>query len=261
MLLENKNAVVYGAGGLIGSAVARAFAREGARVLLAGRTPASLDDVASEISAAGGQVETAEVDVLDEKAVDEHADATAERVGGIDVSLNAISHGDVHGRALVDMTFDDFSRPIVTAMRAQFLTARAAARHMIQRRSGVILAITATTARLTIPNVGGTGVTFDAIESLCRQWAAELGPHGVRVVWLRTTGIPEALHGERFPDYERGLGEMTRDELTAWMRARTMLDRLTSLDDVGNVAAFMASDHALAMTASAANLSCGSVPD
>ena len=261
MLLENKNAVVYGAGGLIGSAVARAFAREGARVLLAGRNPASLDDVASEISATGSQVETAEVDVLDEKAVDEHADATSERVGGIDVSLNAISHGDVHGRALVDMTFDDFSRPIVTAMRAQFLTARAAARHMIQRRSGVILAITATTARLTIPNVGGTGVTFDAIESLCRQWAAELGPHGVRVVWLRTTGIPEALHGERFPDYERGSGEMTRDELTAWMRARTMLDRLTSLDDVGNVAAFMASDHALAMTASAANLSCGSVPD
>ena len=261
MLLENKNAVVYGAGGLIGSAVARAFAREGARVLLAGRTPASLDDVASEISAAGGQVETTEVDALDEEAVDEHADATAERVGGIDVSFNAISHGDVHGRALVDMTFDDFSRPIVTAMRAQFLTARAAARHMIQRRSGVILAITATTARLTIPNVGGTGVTFDAIESLCRQWAAELGPHGVRVVWLRTTGIPEALHGERFPDYERGSGEMTRDELTAWMRAKTMLDRLTSLDDVGNAAAFMASDHALAMTASAANLSCGSVPD
>jgi NAD(P)-dependent dehydrogenase (short-subunit alcohol dehydrogenase family) len=117
-------------------------------------------------------------------------------------------------------------------MRAQFMTARAAARPMIQRRSGVILAITATTARLTIPNIGGTGVTFDAIESLCRQWAAELGPHGVRVVWLRTTGIPEALHGERSPDYERGSGEMTRDELTAWMRARTMLDRLTSLDDV-----------------------------
>jgi len=261
VLLENKNAVVYGGGGSIGSAVARAFAREGARVLLAGRTPASLDDVASEISAVGGQVETAEVDVLDEKAVDEHADAAAERVGGIDVSFNAISHGDVHGQALVDMTFDDFSRPIVTAMRAQFLTARAAARHMIQRRSGVILAITATTARLTIPNVGGTGVTFDAIESQCRQWAAELGRHGVRVMWLRTTGIPEALHGERSPDYERGSGEMTRDELTDWMRAKTMLDRLTSLDDVGNVAAFMASDYALAMTASAANLSCGSVPD
>jgi 3-oxoacyl-[acyl-carrier protein] reductase len=214
-----------------------------------------------EISAAGGQVERAEVDVLDEKAVNEHADSAAERVGRIDVSFNAISNGDVHGLSLIDMTFDDFSRPIVTAMRAQFLTARAAARHMIQRRSGVILAISATTARLTMPNVGGTGVTFDAIESLCRQWATELGPHGVRVMWLRTTGIPEALHGERFPDYERGSGEMTGDELIAWMRARTMLDRLTSLDDVGKAAAFIASDHALAMTASAANLSCGAVPD
>jgi 3-oxoacyl-[acyl-carrier protein] reductase len=261
VLLENKNAVIYGAGGTVGGAVARAFAREGATVLLAGRTLATLNIVEAEISAAGGRAETAQVDVLDERAVDEHADAAAERLGGIDVSFNAISHGDVHGPGLVDMTFDDFSRPIVTALRAQFLTARAAARLMIKRRSGVILAITATTARLAIPNVGGTGVTFDAIEALCRQWAAELGPHGIRVVWLRTTGIPEALQGEDFPDYGRGSGGMTRSELVAWLRGMTMLNRLTSLEDVGNVAAFMASDHAIAMTASAANMTCGSVPD
>lgn len=262
MLLENKNAVIYGGGGWVGGAVARSFAREGAKVFLAGRTPATLDRVAQEISAAGGQAETVRLDALDEKAVDRHADALAEKAGAIDVSFNAIGHGDVQGTPLIDMPFEDFARPITNAMTSQFLTSRAAARHMVKRGSGVIMAITATTARHAIPNVGGTGVTFDAIESLCRQWACELGPQGIRVVWLQTTGLPEAIRdtGELFPDYGTGK-EMTREELIAWLEGKTMLGRMTSLAEVGNVAAFMASDRAGGMTACAANITCGSVPD
>jgi 3-oxoacyl-[acyl-carrier protein] reductase len=265
VLLENKNAVVYGGGGSVGGAVARAFAREGARVFLAGRTQATLDRVAAEIAEAGGTAETDLVDALDDRAVDQHADAVAERAGGIDVSFNAIGHGDVHGAPLLEMPFEDFVRPVDVAMRTLFLTARAAARHMVERRSGVIMAITATTAKLKVPHVGGTGVAFDAIESLCRLWASELGPLGVRVVWLRTTGLPEALQDvERFPDYGTGIGSgegMTRDQLLAWLRSHTMLDRLATLAQVGDAAAFLASDRAGAMTAAGANLSCGAVPD
>src|SRR5215216_656356 len=252
VLLEGKNAVVYGGAGSVGRAVARAFAGEGARVFLAGRTLATLDEVAAE---------TAEVDALDEPAVDAHADAVAERAGGIDVSFNAIGHGDVHGLPLLEMPFEDFARPITTAMRAQFLTTRAAARHMVRQGSGVIMAVTATTARLAIPEVGGTGVTFDAIESQCRQWACELGRHGVRVLWLQTTGLPEALTDEVQPGYGAGSGDaMTQAELTAWMRRSTMLDRLTTLAEVGTMAAFMASDHAGAVTGVGANLTCGQAP-
>jgi enoyl-[acyl-carrier-protein] reductase (NADH) len=133
---------------------------------------------------------------------------------------------------------------------------------MARRGSGVILAITATTARMAIPHVGATWVRFDAMESLCRQLASELGPMGIRVAWLQTTGIPEALHdtGVPFPDYGTGSGGMALEELVAWMQNKTMLKRLTSLTEVANVAAFMASDQASAITASGANLSCGSVP-
>ena len=260
-MLEGKNAVIYGGGGAVGAAVARTFAAEGAKVFLAGRTLAALEAVAEGIAAEGGAVVTAEVDALDEAAVDRHADAVAEAAGSIDISFNAIGHGDVHGAPLLDMAFDDFVRPVANAMRAQFLTTRAAARHMVRRGSGVIMAITATTARLTIPEVGGTGVSFDAIESLCRQWACELGPRGVRVAWLRTTGLPEGLHADRFPDYGTGSGGMDRDELVAWMERKTMLGRLASLADVGAAAAFLASDGAGAMTGCMVNLSCGSVPD
>jgi 3-oxoacyl-[acyl-carrier protein] reductase len=259
MLLENKNAVIYGGAGRVGAAVARAFARDGANVLLAGRTLESMEEVAAEITAGGGTAETAEVDALDHEAVDRHADEVAARWGGIDVSFNAIGHGDVHGQPLVEMPFDDFVRPITTAMTTLFLTARAAARHMMERGSGVIMAITATTARHGIPKVGGTGVAFDAIESLCRQWACELGPRGIRVVWLQTTGIEEAISEVVHSDYGTG-SAMTRDQLIAWNQERTMLNRLTSLADVAEAAAFMASDRAVAMTAAAANLTCGSVP-
>jgi 3-oxoacyl-[acyl-carrier protein] reductase len=140
MLLEDKNAVIYGGGGSIGGAVGRAFAREGARVFLAGRTLTRLEEVAEEIRSTGGIAETAQVDALDEKALDEHADAVAASAGGIDISFNLISHGDVHGTHMADMDLEDYARPVVTAVRTTFLTWRAAARHMIRQGSGVILA-------------------------------------------------------------------------------------------------------------------------
>jgi len=137
MLLEDKNAVIYGGGGSIGGAVAQAFAREGARVFLAGRTRAELEEVADEIRSAGGIAETAQVDALDGPAVEGHADAVAASAGGIDISFNLISHGDVHGTPMADMDLEDYARPVV---RTTFLTWRAAARHMIRQGSGVILA-------------------------------------------------------------------------------------------------------------------------
>jgi 3-oxoacyl-[acyl-carrier protein] reductase len=91
VLLENRNAVIYGAGGSIGGAVARAFAREGAQVFLAGRTEATLEAVADDIRAAGRQAETAVVDALEEEAVDRHADAVVAAAGSLDISFNLIA--------------------------------------------------------------------------------------------------------------------------------------------------------------------------
>ena len=90
MLLENKNAVIYGAGGSVGGAVARAFAREGARVFLTGRNVEAINTLAKEISAAGGTAETAQVDALDEQAVEGHLDTVVDKAEKIDISFNAI---------------------------------------------------------------------------------------------------------------------------------------------------------------------------
>jgi 3-oxoacyl-[acyl-carrier protein] reductase len=246
-LLENKSAVIYGGGGAIGGAVAGAFAREGASVYLAGRTPRNLNSVAEQIRSSGGTAETAEVDALDERAVDEHADAVAEAAGGIDISFNLISLGDVQGTPLAEMALEDFERPILTAIRAQFLTSRAAARHMIRQRSGVILFFGGSGVPQPDYSIGGFLVALDAVESLRRQLAVELGPHGIRAVTLLTGGIPETI-----PEDFDG-----REAITGEIVSRTVLKRAATLEDVGDVAAFAASDRARTITAAALNMSAG----
>lgn len=249
MLLENKVAVIYGASGSIGGAVARAFAREGARVFLAGRTEATLDEVADEIRSNGGEADTAVVDATDERTVDEYVDAVVEEAGCIDISFNLISYGDVQ-EPLTEISVDDFAQPITTAMRTQFVTTRAAARHMVERESGVILAFGGGGPQ-TLPGLGGFKVALDAVEGLRRQWAVELGEHGIRVVTLKTGGVPESI-----PDTVAG-----RDEIAADLQEATLLNRTATLADVGNVAAFVASDRARTMTAADVNISCGAIVD
>jgi 3-oxoacyl-[acyl-carrier protein] reductase len=248
MLLEDKNAVIYGGGGSIGGAVAKAFAREGARVHLAGRTKATLDAVADEIRAAGGQADTAEVDALDEAAVDAHADAIG---GGIDISFNVIGLNDVQGTPLAEMALADFMAPIETALRSQFLTTRAAARHMIPRGSGVILMFGGEGDPIRDYSIGGLQIGFHAVEALRRQLATELGRHGIRTVTLRSGGVPETIP-ERLE---------ARDRIAEMLEGATLLGRTATLEDVGNVAAFVASDQGRTMTAATVNVSCGALLD
>jgi 3-oxoacyl-[acyl-carrier protein] reductase len=251
MLLENRTAVIYGGGGAIGGAVARAFAREGATVHLAGRTQAKLDAVADDIRAGGGAAETAVVDALDERAVDEHADAVVAAAGSLDISFNLISVQDVQGTPMAEMSFDDFSRPVFTAVRTTFLTWRAAVRHMVPQGGGVILAFGGSGDPLRDYSIGGFQVALEAVEAMRKQLSMEAGKHGVRVVTLRSGGVAETIPA----------GYQGRDELVRSLEEMTMLGRTATLEDVGNIAAFVASDRARTMTAATVNTSAGALID
>lgn len=260
MLLENKNAVIYGAGG-IGSEIARAFAREGARVFLAGRTLGKVETVAREISTVGGLCDAAQVDALDEQSVEEHFDKVAKEVGNIDILFNAIGMQDVQGKPLVAMSLEDFTRPVMTATRTQFLTARAVARYMIEQRSGVILTITAGPARSATANVGGFDTACAAIEGLWRTFAAELGPYGIRLVVIGSAGSPDTPDVQEMLKLHAAAAGKSREEVLADFGSDTLLRRLPSVKEVANVAAFMASDYASAMTGVIANVTCGYIVD
>jgi 3-oxoacyl-[acyl-carrier protein] reductase len=247
MWLDGKNAIVYGGGGSIGGAVARAFAREGARVFLAGRTAASLDAVADEIRGAGGAAETAVVDALDERAVEAHADAA----GRIDISVNLISRGDVQGAPMWEMPVEDYLHVVETAVRTTFITWRAAARRMIRQGGGVIIAFGGEGDPPRGFRLGGLQTAFHAVEAMRRQLSVEAGAHGVRVVTLRTGGVPESI-----PDAFAGKETLERSLTDA-----TLLGRTATLEDVGNVAAFVASDYGRTMTAATVNVSAGALLD
>ena len=258
MLLEDKTAVIYGAGGTIGGAVARAFAREGARLFLTGSDVAKVDAVAEEIVAAGGVAETAQVDALDAKAVDEHL-TTVERV---DVSFNASGPGPAaHRKPLTELDGEAYVRPIAFYTSSNFITATAAARHMSGQGSGVIVTLTAVPGRMPANLIGGAAPAWAAVEAFSRSLALEVGPSGIRVVCLRSHAIPETpLIEENFATAASAAG-VTRSQFQAIVEQGTLLKRLPTLAEVADTAAFVASDRAGAMTATVVNLSAGSITD
>jgi 3-oxoacyl-[acyl-carrier protein] reductase len=264
-ILDDKVALIHGGGGAIGGAVARAFAREGARVFLAGRTSARLEAVARDIAAAGGAAEVDQVDALDEGAVNAHADAVAVRAGRIDIALNAIGIRHVQGTLFAELSLEDYALPIAGYTRTNFITAKAAARHMAKARRGVILMLSTPGSRMAGVGFLGYGVTCAAVEALSRLLAAELAGDGIRVNCLRPHAIPEAAaRGSHAAEVFRPAAERQGTTVQAMLEAAaqtTLLKRFPTLDEVANAAAFLASDRASAMTATVANLTCGFLPD
>ena len=248
-LLHGKTALIYGGGGAVGGAVARALAADGAMVHIAGRTESRLEKVANDIREAGGTAETAVVDALDEEQVDAFVNRVAKKSKRIDISFNVISFGDVQ-QPLMEIDVDDFTRPITLAARTHFLTTRAAAAYMVKQRSGVVLMFGGSGPQ-TIHGLGGFKVALDAMEGLRRQWALELGKHGIRVVTMVTGGIIETI-----PWQADG-----REEIVVEIARAAHLNRTATLADVGNVASFIVSDKAAAITDATVNISAGAIVD
>jgi NAD(P)-dependent dehydrogenase (short-subunit alcohol dehydrogenase family) len=261
MMLEDKIAVIYGAGGDVGGAVARAFGREGAKLFLSGRNLRTVEAVAADVIGRGGVAEAAQVDALDEQAVEKYVGAVAEKAGTVDISFSAISIAKAlpNKAPLLELSAEHFALPITAYTQSNFLTARSAARRMIARRSGVIVTITATPSRLAFPNVGGNGPAFAAIVALSRTLSAELAPQGVRVVCLMPNAMPETeTIRESFERYAKATG-VSHAVYQARFEGMTHLRRLTTLAELANVAVFTASDQASAMTGTVVNLSGGTI--
>jgi NAD(P)-dependent dehydrogenase (short-subunit alcohol dehydrogenase family) len=251
--------VIYGGGGAIGGAVARAFAGAGAHVYLAGRSRARLEAVANDI---GDAADVAEVDALDEHAVVEHADAVAAGAGGIDIALNAVSFPHVSDRPLAELAVDEVMHPIDSFLRTNLITAKATARHMTARGAGAILTLSTAGSRFARPGNLGYGTTCATIEQMTQRLAAELGPSGVRVVCLRPTAIADAASngsytGELFAPLAAAAGVSVEQMLAQWGEDQTLLGRLPTLAQVADAAVFLASDHAGAITGAVADLTCG----
>lgn len=253
MILQNKNAIIYGAGGSMGAAIARAFADAGARLFLTGRSPGSVQKIADEIRASNGNVETDQVDAMDENAITAHLERVIQKAGKVDISFNAVGVDVIQNRPLTDIPMEDFIRPITLTMQTRFLTSKAAAKVMMKQGSGVILFLTATPAGIGYPFTGGFAPACCAVESLSRNLASELGIYGIRVASIRSGGSPDSkVFQEAIEHDPAGMETILRQ-----MGQDTMLKKLPLRADIANAAVFLASDMAAKITGVTIDVTCG----
>jgi 3-oxoacyl-[acyl-carrier protein] reductase len=262
--LPGKFALVFGAGGSIGTAVAKEFAAEGAELFLSGRTLANVEAVAKQITADGGRAHAAKVDAEDCAAVEEYVDAIARRAGRLDIVFNAIGplvseYGN--GKNAVDLPIEEFMVPLMTIVKSQFITARSAARHMVKQRSGVIIFLTGSPARGHVEGATAIGTAFGAIESFMENLAVEVGPLGVRSVCLRTTANTDSRTIEQTIDILASKINATKEQMIARIASLNFLKVPASISDTAKAAAFLASDGARMMTGTVVNATAGAALD
>jgi 3-oxoacyl-[acyl-carrier protein] reductase len=263
-LLEGKCAVVFGAGGSIGAAVAKEFATEGARIFLAGRTKASLEAVATQITATGGEAQTNVVDALDDTSVNRYLDGVAKQAGKIDILVDltgplASEYGN--GKMAVELPVDEFMAPLATIVKSHFITARAAARHMVNQKSGVIIFVTGSPARPHVPGATAIGAAFGALENLTMNLAFEVSPMGVRVVCLRTVANVDSRPILDTMDFIAGRMNITRDQAIGQVAQSNFLKVPATVKDTANAAVLIASNRARMMTGTVVNASAGAALD
>jgi NAD(P)-dependent dehydrogenase (short-subunit alcohol dehydrogenase family) len=264
MLLQNKTAIIYGAAGAIGQTVARTFAHEGARVFITGRNKNTIQALAKKINTSGGFAEAQVVDALDEKAVNDHLQSVIQKEGKIDISFNAIGikQTGVQGIPLIELSPEAYLQPIVNYSRSHFITATAAARYMIENKSGIIFTLTSVPSKLPLTLMGGMSPMWAGLEALTRTLAGEVGAHGVRVVNLRVHGMPETdTITEVFGLHAKGEGMGSHKDYQQVAEQFTLLHRLPKLSELAETAAFIASDKATAITGTSINISGGAVVD
>jgi 3-oxoacyl-[acyl-carrier protein] reductase len=263
-ILKGKHAVVFGAGGSVGAAVAKEFAAEGAEVFLAGRTKSSVEAVAQQITRSGGRAHAHAIDALDDATVNEYMDGVVKEAGSIDIVFNAVGplaseYGN--GKNAVDLPVAEFMVPLTTVVKSQFISARAAARHMVKQHSGAIIFLTGSPARGHVEGATAIGTAFGAIESLTENLALEVGPAGVRVVCLRTTVNIDSRTIQQTMDILASKMNVTKDQMMERMASLNFLKVPASTSDTAKAAAFLASDRARMMTGTVVNSTAGAALD
>lgn len=263
-LLQGKRAVVFGGGGSIGAAVANEFASEGAEVFLAGRTAKSVEAAAKQIEAAGGRAHADVVDALDAAAVEKYFEWVVKQVGGVDIEFNATGprlSEYANGKPVGELPVDEFMVPVQTVLKANFITASAAARRMLKQGSGVIIFLTGSPAQPHTPASAPIGAAFGAIENLTRHMAIDLSPAGVRVVCVRTSANPDSRTIQDLNDAMAKMMNITSEQASANLAQMTLLKVSPRTADTAFAAALVASDLARMMTGTVLNASAGVVPD
>jgi 3-oxoacyl-[acyl-carrier protein] reductase len=240
--LAGKVAIITGPAKGMGAAVTLGFAREGARLVLAGRDLVAIAPVAEAARAQGAEVMVERCDIVDAAQTAALAAAVLARFGAIDILVNVAGGAGPIGKTGWETTPEEFDQIIEINMKGSFNTMRAVLPSMIERRYGKIV------------NVGGSfgmrghamRMAYSAskwgLRGITKSFALEAGPHNINVNCV----APGAVDGERFrtkvaPEAARRMG-VPVEEAAVRLASGYALKRLSTDEDVANACLFLASD-------------------
>ncbi|MEM9191474.1 MAG: SDR family oxidoreductase [Myxococcota bacterium] len=254
MMLKDKVVALYGAGGAVGTQASRVFGEQGAKVYAADRDATKIE--------AGHTADQANVDALSEEQVSAHLASVVRQSGRIDVVLNCVGSNPadyMHGHPAVELSLEQFMVAQGTSLATQFVTAKHAFPHMEKQKSGVVVFLTSTLAKVGSPHSAALTAAHAGAEGLVRSLAREWGPAGVRVLGVRSEAMPESdLIKYTFGKMGDQLG-LSFAEMQRHIEGLLAIPKLPSATDTAGVLAFAASDLAGHMTGTVLNQSNGHV--
>ena len=236
MRLEDKTAIITGSAGGIGLACARAFAHEGARVVISDINDDLGEAAAASIREGGGQAHYLHCDVSDKSQVDQFIAGTLEHFGGLDIMLSnaaVLFTGD-----FLDISEDELDQTLSINLKGFFLTGQAAARHMAENGGGVVINMSSINAVTAIPKASPYVICKGGVNQLTKVMALSLADKGIRVNAIGP--------GTILTDMAKKV--MADEAARKMILSRTPMGRCGEPEEMASVAVFLASDESSYIT-------------
>lgn len=246
MRLENRTALITGAGRGIGRAVAELYGREGARVAVADLSIEAAQPVVDAIEQAGGTAMALAMDVTDEAAVDRGVAAIVEQWGGLDIAL--ANAGVQHIDPVHKLAFSDWSKVMSVHLDGAFLVTRAALRQMYAGGGGTMLYMGSVHSHEASPLKAPYVAAKHGMLGLCRAVAKEGAEHGVRSNIICPGFVRTPLVDKQIPEQAKELGMSEEDVISKVMLKNTVDGKFTTVEDVAELAVHLAAFPSAALT-------------
>lgn len=245
-LLEKKVAAVFAANGAIAREVSIALAQNGATVYLSGRNREAVEQLANEITQAGGSAKAYQANATKEEEIDAFLTKVVEEAGQLDIVFNGIglrAQELQFGTPSTELPFEKFMQALEVSLGSQFLTSRIAAKHMmVTQTPGTIITLSASLSRIKTPFMAGITAACAGIEGLTRVLAAEFGRAGIKVVCLNATALLETRTIHETTQLNAQTIGIPESALAEQMKQGYLLGKSPSAKDIGKMVVFLATN-------------------
>jgi 3-hydroxybutyrate dehydrogenase len=255
MRLERKTAFVTGAASGIGREIAKTFLAAGAKVAIADINVDGARAVANALDPEGRHTLPIRMDVTNEQEVERSVDATAERFGSIDILVSNAGIQIVH--PIEEFPFNEWKRLLAIHLDGAFLTTKACVRYMYRQQSGTLIYMGSVHSHEASPLKTAYVAAKHGILGLARVMAKEGARHNVRSAVICPGFVKTPLVEKQIPELAKSLGMSESDVVRNVMLGETVDSKFTTMDDVAQLALFLASSPSNALTGQSVVISHG----